>query len=238
MSDTIAPNGHAPEAQPSQTDRAATNRANSQHSTGPRTTAGKERSSRNALRHGLTGHVVVLPAEDRTAYQRHVQRFVAEFQPKGALEEQLVQSLADTTWRLNRVPAVETNFLTLGIEDHLDTIRTNHPEAADALAMARALHTQSRTLANLSIYEQRIARFFDRTLKQIREIQAERRQKERTEMVDAAKLLNLHELHDIPFDPKRDGFVFSTAEIEAFIDRRDRLCQAYRAPERAFAAIS
>jgi hypothetical protein len=91
--------------------RAAINRANSEHSTGPRTTAGKQRSSLNALRHGLTGHVVVLPTEDQTAYQRHLLRFVDQFQPKGALEEQLVQSLGDTTWRLNRVPATEATFL-------------------------------------------------------------------------------------------------------------------------------
>jgi hypothetical protein len=33
--------------------RAAINGANAQHSTGPRTPAGKQRSSLNALRHGL-----------------------------------------------------------------------------------------------------------------------------------------------------------------------------------------
>jgi len=33
-------------------DRAAVNKANAQHSTGPRTEAGKQRSKLNALRHG------------------------------------------------------------------------------------------------------------------------------------------------------------------------------------------
>src|ERR1700693_3533092 len=93
-------------------DRAAINRANSEHSTGPRTAQGKQRSSLNALRHGLTGHVVVLPTEDQAAYESHLTRFVDQFQPKGALEDQLVQSLGDTTWRLNRVPAIEATFLT------------------------------------------------------------------------------------------------------------------------------
>jgi hypothetical protein len=55
--------------------RAATNRANSQHSTGPRTESGKQRSSQNALRHGLTARTAVLPTEDPEAYQRHLQQF-------------------------------------------------------------------------------------------------------------------------------------------------------------------
>jgi hypothetical protein len=40
--------------------RAEINRANSQHSTGPKTPEGKKRISLNALRHGLTGQVVVM----------------------------------------------------------------------------------------------------------------------------------------------------------------------------------
>src|SRR5580692_1374136 len=91
------------------------NRANSQHSTGPKTPDGKQRSSLNALRHGLTGQIVVMPTEDLHAYQLHLKSFTDEYNPKGATEANLVQSLADTTWRLNRVAALETNLLTLGV---------------------------------------------------------------------------------------------------------------------------
>ena len=76
---------------------------------------------------------MALPTEDQVACQQHLKCFVDEFQPKGALEEQLVQSLGDTTWRLNRVPALEATFLTLAAEDHLDSLRTNEPRAASAL---------------------------------------------------------------------------------------------------------
>jgi hypothetical protein len=219
-------------------DRTAINGAPAQKSTGPRTAAGKQRSSLNALRHGLTGHIVVLPTEDQAAYQSHLQRFVDQFQPKSALEEQLVQSLGDTTWRLNRVPAAEATFLTLAAEDHLDSIHTNEPRAASALAHARAFHQQSHVLANISIYEQRLARLFDRTLKQLREIQAERREHERHQMIDAAQILQMHEHRNIPYNPVEDGFVFSTAEIETFIQRRDRLDEAYSEPDRHLAAAS
>ena len=66
--------------------RAATNRANSQHSTGPRTEPGKQHSSLNALRHGLTARTAVLPTEDPEAYQRHIQQFLDEHAPATATE--------------------------------------------------------------------------------------------------------------------------------------------------------
>ena len=53
------------------TDRAAINCANSQHSTGPRTETGKQRSSQNAIRHGLTARSAVLASEDQAAYENH-----------------------------------------------------------------------------------------------------------------------------------------------------------------------
>src|ERR1700733_8539741 len=95
----------APGAAP--TNRAAVNRANSKHSTGPGTAAGKQRSSLNAVRHGLTARTPVLASEDLAAYQRHCRQFVDEYQPATATETQLVQDLADTSWRLNRIPSLE-----------------------------------------------------------------------------------------------------------------------------------
>jgi hypothetical protein len=45
-------------------------------------------------------------------------------------------------------------------------------------------------------------------------------------MKEAAKLLQLSEMKGLKYDPKRDGFVFSTAEIHAVIDRNQRLTRA------------
>ena len=36
----------------------------------------------------------------------------------------------------------------------------------------------------------------------------------------------MHELEDEPYDPAEDGFVFSTEEIQAVLDRRDRDARA------------
>jgi hypothetical protein len=61
-------------------DRAAINRANSLQSTGPKTEAGKQKSSLNALRHRLTGQTVVLPTEDLAAFESFTKTFQDEFQ--------------------------------------------------------------------------------------------------------------------------------------------------------------
>jgi hypothetical protein len=211
-------------------DRAATNRANAQYSTGPRTQAGKQRTRLNALRHGLTGQTVVLPSEDHAAYQRHSQAFLDEYQPKGATEIQLAQSLIDTSWQLNRAAAVETNLFSLGITEMQDHIRANHPEADAALAMALAFRENNRAFANISIYRQRLTRQFERTLAQLRQIQAERRKNEQLQLDDAAKILKMYQNQnpDQPsaYNPADDGFVFSKSEIETYIIREERWQQA------------
>jgi hypothetical protein len=89
--------------------RTSVNQENAQHSTGPRTPSGKLRSSLNALTHGLTGRTVLLSSEDPADHQRHAQAFFNEYQPQGPTERQLVQELIDTSWRINRVPALEAD---------------------------------------------------------------------------------------------------------------------------------
>ena len=207
-------------------DRATINRANAQKSTGPRTAAGKQRSSLNALRHGLTGHTIVLPTEDQSAYQRHSHAFLDEYRPKGATETQLVQSLLDTSWQLNRAAAVETNLFSLGITEMEDRIRATHPEAETALAMALAYREHNRAFANIGIYRQRLSREFERTLILLRQIQAERRKNEERQLDNAAKILKMHQDANLPYQPSDDGFVFSKAEIEAYIGREERWQQA------------
>jgi hypothetical protein len=160
--------------------RADINRANAQHCTGPRTEDGKRRSSLNALRHGLTGQTIVLPSEDLAAYQRHTQRFSEDLQPKGVVEEQLVQALSDASWRLNRVAALENNLLSLAVFQP-PPITTGHPEAQEAIALAQNLHEHTRTLATLSMHGQRLSRQFEQTLRLLREIQADRRYTEEWE---------------------------------------------------------
>jgi hypothetical protein len=138
----------------------------------------------------------------------------------------LFSPLIDTSWQLNRAAAVETNLFSLGITEMEDRIRANHPEAEDALAMALAFREHNRAFANIGTYRQRLTRQFERTLVLLRQIQAERRQHEERQLNQAAKILKMHKDENIPYQPAEDGFVFSNAEIETYINREERWQQA------------
>jgi hypothetical protein len=69
--------------------------ANSQLSTGRR--AGQSPASMNAVKTGLTGSAGLLPNDDDAArYERHVTRYISDFEPVGDRESELVRGLADT----------------------------------------------------------------------------------------------------------------------------------------------
>jgi hypothetical protein len=169
-------------------DRAAINRENSLKSTGPRTEAGKQKSSLNALRHGLTGQIVVMPNEDLEAYHRFTDSFHEDHKPSGALETQLVQSIADDYWRLNRAKNLEGHLFALFIHEKAPGIETSNEQVRDALAMADGLREQTKALATLSMHQQRINRTILSNVKLLKELQAERSSKERSDMTRAANL--------------------------------------------------
>ena len=122
------------------------NRANAQFSTGPRTAEGRERVSQNACTHRLFAQNPILPHEDPAAYDALHQRFKEDRKPKGEVEQQLVQTLASLQWRLNRCVLIEAGILQ---DESLSTM-----EQLDALA-------------KYSLYEGRLRRSFQSTLKQL-----------------------------------------------------------------------
>lgn len=206
------------------------NRANSQHSTGPKTEAGKERSSLNALRHGLTGQIVVMPTEDLEAYQLHLKSFTDEYDPKGATEANLVQSLADTSWRLNRVAALETNLLTLGVTHETPIADAPH-QVQDAMSIVAALESQSKALSNLSMHSQRLSRQFERSVTQLRDLQQTRRAKEKRDLDNLVDIIKMYKSKGETYDPSANGFVFSQHQINAAIHARNReflVAKAYK----------
>jgi len=174
---TPIPNPQSPTPEP----RVRANRANALHSTGPRTAAGKQRSSQNALTHGLTSRSPVLATEDSAAYQLHCRQLFDEYQPATPTETQLTQELADTAWRLNRIPLLEATLLDRAANPSNDQARIDF-DIVDA----------HRALATLGMHGSRLSRQFQKALDTLREIQAERRRQQERALKDAAALLELH----------------------------------------------
>jgi hypothetical protein len=199
------------------------NRRNAQRSTGPKTTEGKARSSRNNLRHGLTGQINILPTEDREAHDAFCNELSESLRPETPMERQFALSVAEDSWRLNRARAIENNMFALGHEGERREIRI-------ALADARTFQAYANQFQLLTLYEQRINRSLQQNLKQLQELQTERREQREQAFEEAQLLTQLNLMNGLPYDPDADagknGFVFSIAEINRAIDRDNRLQEA------------
>src|SRR4051812_33263889 len=86
----------------------AANRANAQHSTGPRTAAGKRKSSRNSYRHGLSW---ALPLDDAT--RSKVEAIARVLMPPDASAEELswASDLARAVLELLRIREIRSKIL-------------------------------------------------------------------------------------------------------------------------------
>ena len=95
------------------------NRHNAQRSTGPRTRAGKAIASGNALRHGLLAKDVILADEDRQLFKERRDAMRADLDPRGELEEILVERIVVCAWRLRRLERIEASVFRLHVCDRL-----------------------------------------------------------------------------------------------------------------------
>src|SRR5580658_9856290 len=138
--------------------QADASRNNGRHGHGPNTARGKERSSQNALRHGLTGRIVVLPTEDMEVYKSFSKELVDSLKPESPMECQFAQTVADTQWRLNRARTYEDGMLALGHFEKAGDFNAENPQIHSALTAAKVFRERSKDFVNLSLYEQRLTR--------------------------------------------------------------------------------
>jgi hypothetical protein len=194
----------------------AANQKNSQFSTGPTSETGKTKSSLNAVKSGLTGRTVLLPSEDAALYQAHVSAFVEHFAPAGDEEGKLVQSLADTEWRLLRIPALEMGIYAIGRLEFAGLFPEQDEAVRKHLIEAQVFLAYQRQLNNLSIQESRLRRQRDKDSAALRELQERRKQQTQARLDSAARqyIRSAQEQPHKEFDPAAFGFEFSLAEIQ------------------------
>src|SRR5260370_3982818 len=100
----------------------------SSHATGPRSDQGKERSSLNAVKHGLRSERPVLPGEDPDQWDHFRAGVIKDLGPVGTLEGELADRVALQLWRLRRAARYDAQMAAAACE------AARHAAAADPLA--------------------------------------------------------------------------------------------------------
>ena len=85
------------------------NRRNAAQSTGPKTEEGKEKSRRNALKHGLTGAGIVQPLEDEARLQADIDKWSADVNPQNELERAMVKAIVIAEHQIDRARVMEAD---------------------------------------------------------------------------------------------------------------------------------
>jgi len=200
--------------------RLAANRENAKKSCGPVTPEGKAKSRLNAVKCGLTGNTVLFANDDFLRYYTHIESYETQFQPVGPEESALVQSIADTRWRLNRIPGLELAIVATG---SLQVMEENSfyakPEADMALEIhVRRLH--EKELRNLHLQENRLVRRRERETAELQRLQSIRKAREEETLAEAAKAVLLAQHRKQPLSKIPGvGFDFSKDRFAAYMRR-------------------
>jgi hypothetical protein len=217
----------------------AANQQNAQLSTGPTSPDGKTKISKNALKTGLTGHTVLLPTDDAALYEQHVEIFRKRFEPMGGEETELVQSIADTAWRIARIPSLEAGIFAIGRAKLAHLHAQEDDTTRRQLIEAEVYIAYERQLRGLATQEGRLRRQREKDELTLRTLQAKRRQERNARLNKAADLYIVavdQDNHD-EFELDQFGFEFSLEDIEVrAIERKPTLFNAYWEQQRSLEA--
>jgi len=89
-------------SKPAAAEEKAAPASHARRGTGPRTRLGKERSKRNAIKHGILSELAVLKNESRAEYDSKLWGFRDYYRPVGMMEKELVMTIANAKWHSQR----------------------------------------------------------------------------------------------------------------------------------------
>src|ERR1700722_185819 len=158
--------------------KSETARTNGAKSHGPTTAAGKEASSRNSLKHGMTArNTFILECERKEEFQEFLAEHITIHQPVTAPEKELVDQMAIARWRIRRFVTAETVLIECEMVRNRDKVQKEFAtlDSHVHIAMAiRSLADESRSLSLMSRYESRHQRTHDKAYTALRELQQSR----------------------------------------------------------------
>ncbi len=195
------------------------NRANAQLSTGATSPEGKAKSSLNGVKTALTGRTVLLPCDDVAEYERHIRAIEGELRPASAVERELVQSIADTFWRLRRIPGLEAAIFAQGHVEFQGAFDRYDASLRAGMIELQTFAKYEKQLRNLHLQEARLTRRREKETAELQKLQQARKSREVEALDNAARQFLIAREFNKPFVPEANGFEFSTAEIERYLER-------------------
>ena len=150
------------------------NQQNATRSTGPVTDAGKETSSRNSLRHGLTAKRLLLSVEDQAEFDELHDGLLEAYVPKSPYEHFLFEEFVRAYWFWSRAQCAHAAFLDAIVRAEQKTDPRLTPE--QALASVFLEEKYAKRLRLMMRYEAAAERAYRKAKKELEaEIYARRR---------------------------------------------------------------
>ena len=160
-------------------------------------------------------------AREADAYKTHVQNYRDRYKPVGVRESELVQSLADLSWRTNRVVSLENNIYAMGRDQLQEEVIHCDAVERPALLELRTYLAYEKQLRNLQTQEARLRRYSARDAAELKALQAVRHAEEQARLAEAAEFYLIAKAAGESFHPAEHGFAFSNSQIEHFLQNRD-----------------
>ena len=145
-------------------------RINGAKSHGPVTPEGKERSSRNAVRHGILARQICIKTDLEEDFKDLLQDFVKRFQPVDGVELRYVEQMASCAFRLERCYYLESELFDQEMRRLAPHFERKFGDIAIGTAFAlafKSLADDSRSLHLYMRYETSLSRQYERALKQL-----------------------------------------------------------------------
>ena len=165
--------------------QAEASRKNGAQSLGPISATGKQKSSKNSIRHGLTStEHTLLADEDPIQYREVIDAFIENLRPADKAELRLVEKIGNLDWRIERLVMMETCILNMEVGINADQIAAKFRDIdaigfiveawKDSLTATNCLdllrrylatlqHQFNTTVSNFEKFEaRRLARKYDR----------------------------------------------------------------------------
>jgi hypothetical protein len=147
----------------------AASRANSQKSTGPRTTAGKAVSRFNALKHGIYAVHQIMFDEKPEDLAELAAEYHELCTPADAKERLLVDALVHNEWRLRRMRRVEAELW----QSAYNLFLVKNIDITSTCTSGDAFATDSSTFERLQRVANSCDRAYHRALKELERVQAQ-----------------------------------------------------------------